>query len=86
LPKRYSGIEVASYVIWTARSSCCHWLPRRCAASATAPAAARVSAVFLGVLPSAVGVVALVCAVARHTITTATVALYLVVAYVWLGA
>jgi hypothetical protein len=53
---------------------------------ATAPAAARVSAVFLGVLPSAVGFVALGCAVARHTITTATVALYLVVAYVWLGA
>jgi drug/metabolite transporter (DMT)-like permease len=57
----------------------------------SAPAAATGSAVFLGLLPSAVGFVAWGYGVARHTVTVAIAALYLVpvgalvVAYAWLG-
>jgi drug/metabolite transporter (DMT)-like permease len=58
---------------------------------AAAPASAIVSAVYLGLLPSALGFVVWGYAVARLTVATSTAALYLVppvalvVAFVWLG-
>jgi drug/metabolite transporter (DMT)-like permease len=88
---RYSGLEVASYSMWAGTLMLLPLAPSALHGLLTAPAAATGSVVYLGLLPSAAGFVVWGYAVARHTITVATAALYLVpvvallVAFVWLG-
>ncbi len=88
---RYHGAEVASYSMWAGTLMLLPLAPSALHGLVTAPAAATGAVVYLGVLPSAAGFVVWGYAVARHTITVATAALYLVpvvallVAFVWLG-
>jgi drug/metabolite transporter (DMT)-like permease len=88
---RYTGVEVASYAMWAGTVFVLPLAPSAFRGLLTAPAAATAAAVYLGVLPSAADFVVWGCAVARHSVTVATSALYLVpvvaiaVAFVWLG-
>lgn len=91
LLRRYSGLEVACYAMWSGTVFLLPLAPRALAAIATAPASASGAVLFLAVFPSAVGFVAWGYGVARYAVTVATAALYLVpvlaiaVAYLWLG-
>lgn len=91
LLKRYSGLEVACYAMWTGTAFLLPLSPHAFSGLAAAPASALVSAVYLGLLPSALGFVVWGYAVARLTVATSTAALYLVppvalvVAFGWLG-
>ncbi|HEY1642032.1 MAG TPA: DMT family transporter [Streptosporangiaceae bacterium] len=95
---RYTGLEVASYAMWAGTALAVPLAPAAGLALAHAAAgrpgglaAAAWPAVYLGVLPSAVGFVTWGYAVARFRLSTATAALYLVppaalvVSYAWLG-
>lgn len=88
LLRRYTGLEVACYAMWAGTLFLMPLVP---AAMHAAPASAVVSAVYLGLLPSALGFVVWGYAVARLTVAAATAALYLVppvalgVAFGWLG-
>jgi drug/metabolite transporter (DMT)-like permease len=91
LLRRYTGLEVACYAMWAGTLFVLPLAGTAVHGIRTAPPAATLSVVFLGLLPSAVGFVVWGYAVARHTVATATAALYLVpvvallVAYGWLG-
>jgi drug/metabolite transporter (DMT)-like permease len=91
LLRRYTGVEVACYAMWAGTVFLLPLAPAALHGLRTAPASATAAVVYLGVLPSAVGFVVWGYASARHTVATATAALYLVpvvallVAYVWLG-
>jgi drug/metabolite transporter (DMT)-like permease len=91
LLKRYTGLEVACYAMWAGMVFLLPLAPATFRALAHAPGAAVASAIYLGVLPSALGFVVWGYAVARLTVATSTAALYLVppvalaVAFVWLG-
>ncbi|GHG37096.1 MULTISPECIES: DMT family transporter [Amycolatopsis] len=91
LLRHYTGLEVACYAMWAGTLFLTPLAPQAVHAFATAPPQATVSVVFLGVFPSAAGFVAWGYAVARHSLTVATAALYLVpavalaVAFGWLG-
>src|SRR4051794_23868431 len=91
LLRRYKGVEVASYATWAGTLLLLPLAPLAGHGLGSAPAAAVTDALYLGLLPSALGFVTWGYAVARYTIATATAALYLVppvalaVAFVWLG-
>lgn len=91
LLKRYTGLEVACYAMWTGTLFLLPLAPTAAHDLAAAPASAAASAVYLGLLPSALGFVTWGYAVARFTLARSTAALYLVppvalaVAFVWLG-
>jgi drug/metabolite transporter (DMT)-like permease len=91
LLKRYTGLEVACYAMWGGTMFLLPLAPGAFRAVTGAPGPALVAAVYLGLLPSALGFVVWGYAVARHTVATSTAALYLVppvalvVAFVWLG-
>jgi drug/metabolite transporter (DMT)-like permease len=91
LLKRYTGREVACYAMWAGTFFLLPFVPETLSALGDAPASAILSAVYLGLLPSALGFVVWGYAVARFTVATSTAALYLVppvalvVAFVWLG-
>jgi drug/metabolite transporter (DMT)-like permease len=88
---RYTGMEVACYTIWTGTALLLPFAPDAIDRLAHAPGSAIGAAVYLGLLPSALGFVGWGYAVARFTVATSTAALYLVppvtlvVAFVWLG-
>jgi drug/metabolite transporter (DMT)-like permease len=90
LLRRYTGVEVACYAMWTGMVFLLPLAPSAVHGVLTAPVSATLAVVFLGLLPSALGFVVWGYAVARNTVATATAALYLVpvvallVAYVWL--
>lgn len=85
------GLEVACYAMWAGTALLLPLAPGTVTASAHAPTAAIGAAVYLGLLPSALGFVIWGYAVARTTLAVSTAALYLVppvaiaVAFVWLG-
>ncbi|TDD38193.1 DMT family transporter [Actinomadura sp. KC06] len=91
LLRRYTGLEVACYAMWAGTIFLLPLAPAAARGLAQAPADAIGSAVYLGLLPSALGFVTWGYAVARYTIAESTAALYLVppvaivVAFVWLG-
>ncbi|MBJ7341135.1 EamA family transporter [Mycolicibacterium sp.] len=88
---RYTGFEVACYAMWSGTIFVLPLLPTAIHRLADSPASAVASAVYLGVLPSAVGFVTWSYAVARLPVERSTAALYLIppvallVALVWLG-
>ena len=88
---RYTGMELACYAMWTATVLLLPCAPQAIAGLAHAPGSAIGAAVYLGLLPSALGFVVWGYAVARFTVATSTAALYLVppvtlvVAFAWLG-
>lgn len=90
LLKHYRGFEVACYGMWAGTVFTLPLAPAAVHSLADAPTSAIVCAVYLGVLPSALGFVTWGYAVARLTVTAATAALYLIppvalaVAFVWL--
>ncbi|WP_143263896.1 DMT family transporter, partial [Amycolatopsis kentuckyensis] len=87
----YTGLEVACYAMWAGTLFLAPLAPQAVHAFVSAPPAATLSVLFLGAFPSAVGFVAWGYAVARHSLSVATAALYLVpavalaVAFGWLG-
>nr|WP_280922837.1 DMT family transporter [Streptomyces sp. MZ04] len=91
LLKRHTGLEVACYAMWAGTAFLLPLAPDALHGLARAPASAIGPAVYLGLLPSALGFVTWGYAVSRDTVARATGALYLVppvalaVAYVWLG-
>lgn len=91
LLRRRTGLEVACYAMWAGTLFSLPMAPLALHGLHAAPASALGAALYLGLLPSAVGFVAWGHAVARHALATATAALYLVppvalvVAFVWLG-
>lgn len=91
LLKHYSGLEVATYAMVAGTLFALPLAPRAVSATVGAPADALWSAVFLGLLPSALGFVIWGYAVARLPLAASTAALYLVppvalvVSFVWLG-
>jgi drug/metabolite transporter (DMT)-like permease len=91
LLRRHTGLEVASYAMWAGTLFSVPLAPFALHGLHAAPASALAAAVYLGLLPSAVGFVVWGHAVAGHALATATAALYLVppvalvVAFVWLG-
>jgi len=91
LLKRYTGVEVACYAMWTGTLLLLPLAPSAITRLIEAPGSAVVAVSYLGLLPSAVGFVVWGYAVARFTVATATAALYLVppvtlvVAFCWLG-
>jgi drug/metabolite transporter (DMT)-like permease len=91
LLRRRTGLEVACYAMWTGTVFSAPLAPFALHGLYAAPRSALAAAVYLGLLPSAVGFVAWGHAVAGHALATATAALYLVppvalvVAFVWLG-
>lgn len=91
LLRRYTGLEVACYAMWTGTAVLLPFAPAALGAIGTAPLEASLSVLLLGLLPSAVGFVTWGYAVARYTVAVATAALYLVpvvalaVAFAWLG-
>jgi drug/metabolite transporter (DMT)-like permease len=91
LLRRHTGLEVACYAMWAGTLFSLPLAPWALRGVGAAPPSALTAAVYLGLLPSAVGFVAWGHAVARHALATATAALYLVppvalaVAFVWLG-
>lgn len=88
---RYTGFEVACYAMWSGTLFVLPMLPTAVHRLSEAPMSAVVSAIYLGLLPSAVGFVTWSYAVARLPVERSTAALYLVppvalvVALVWLG-
>ncbi len=91
LLRRRTGLEVATYAMTAGTLFALPLLPAALRALPRAPAGALGSAVFLGLLPSAVGFVIWGYAVARLPLAASTGALYLVppvalaVSYVWLS-
>lgn len=91
LLRRYSGLEVATYAMAAGTLFALPLLARTLQALAHAPAGAIGAAVYLGLLPSALGFVIWGYAVARLPLATSTAALYLVppialaVSFVWLS-
>ncbi|MFL4909873.1 DMT family transporter [Streptomyces sp. MMS24-I2-30] len=91
LLRHYSGLEVATYAMAAGAVFALPFAPATVEAAANAPAGALWSAVFLGLLPSALGFVIWGYAVARMPLAASTAALYLVppvallVSFVWLG-
>lgn len=88
---RYTGFEVACYAMWSGTLFVLPLLPTAIQRLAVAPSSAIMAAIYLGLLPSAVGFVTWSYAVARMPVAQSTAALYLVppvaliVALVWLG-
>ncbi len=88
---RYTALEVVAYSTWVGTVLALPLAPAAVRSLATAPPAATTAAVFLGLLPSALGFVVWGYAVARSSVTTATSVLYLVpvialaVSFAWLG-
>jgi drug/metabolite transporter (DMT)-like permease len=91
LLKKYSGVEVATYGMVVGTVMLLPTLPFGWASLVTASAPAWLSAVYLGLLPSALGFVLWGDAVARLPVATSTSLLYLVppvavlIAFLWLG-
>jgi drug/metabolite transporter (DMT)-like permease len=91
LLSRYTGFEVACYAMWSGTAFVLPLLPTAIHRLAHAPPSAIIAAIYLGLLPSAVGFVTWSYAVARLPVAQSTAALYLVppvaliVALVWLG-
>jgi drug/metabolite transporter (DMT)-like permease len=91
LLRRYTGLEVACYAMWAGTLFLLPLAPAAVRGLTAAPTSALASAVYLGLLPSALGFVTWGHAVARYSIATSTGALYLVppvalaVSFVWLG-
>lgn len=91
LLSRYTGFEVACYAMWSGTILLLPLLPSALRGVQDAPPSAIASAVYLGVLPSALGFVTWSYAVARLPVAQSTAALYLVppvavvVAFLWLG-
>ncbi|MFI9045379.1 DMT family transporter [Streptomyces sp. NPDC053427] len=91
LLRRYSGLEVAAYAMWAGTLFALPLAPHTARTIAAAPVDALVPAVYLGLLPSALGFVIWGYAVARLPLATSTGALYLVapvallVAFGWLN-
>ncbi|GAA1731195.1 DMT family transporter [Streptomyces yatensis] len=91
LLRRYTGLEVATYAMVTGTVFALPLIPASWDAAAHAPAGALASALYLGLLPSALGFVIWAYAVARLPLAASTAALYLVppvalaVSFVWLG-
>jgi drug/metabolite transporter (DMT)-like permease len=91
LLSRYTGFEVACYAMWSGTVFVLPLLPGAIGRLADASQSAILSAIYLGLLPSAVGFVTWSYAVARLPVARSTAALYLVppvaliVALVWLG-
>jgi drug/metabolite transporter (DMT)-like permease len=91
LLSRYSGLEVATYTIWTATICLLVYTPGVGQAVTHATPAATWSVVFLGLAPGAVAYVAWSKALSRSTASRTTSALYLmpvltlVIAWPWLG-
>jgi drug/metabolite transporter (DMT)-like permease len=88
---RYTGLEVACYAIWTGTVLVLPFAPGTISRLAQVPGPAIGAAIYLGLLPSALGFVVWGYAVARFPIAISTASLYLVspitlvVAFVWLG-
>jgi len=91
LLRRYTGLEVACYAMWSGTAFLVPFVPAAAHAAASAPAGALAAAVYLGLAPSALGFVTWGYAVARFPVARSTAALYLVppvtlaVAFGWLG-
>jgi drug/metabolite transporter (DMT)-like permease len=91
LLRHYSGLEVATHAMVAGTVFALPLAPAAAKASVSAPPDALWSAVFLGLLPSALGFVIWGYAVARLPLAASTAALYLVppvallVSFVWLG-
>ncbi|MEU9017387.1 EamA family transporter [Actinomadura sp. NPDC048394] len=91
LLRRYTGLEVATYAMVAGTVFALPLLPAAWPAAVHAPADALASALYLGLLPSALGFVIWAYAVARLPLAASTAALYLVppvaliVSFVWLG-
>ncbi|GAA4386285.1 DMT family transporter [Actinomadura verrucosospora] len=91
LLRYYGGLEVATYAMVAGTVFALPLAPGAAKATAGAPPDALWSAVFLGLLPSALGFVIWGYAVARLPLAASTAALYLVppvalvVSFVWLG-
>ena len=87
----YTGRELACYAMWTGTVLLLPFAPDAIERLAHAPGSAIGAAIYLGLLPSALGFVVWGHAVARFTMATSTAALYLVppvtllVAFAWLG-
>jgi drug/metabolite transporter (DMT)-like permease len=88
---RYTGMEVACYAMWTGTVLVLPFAPNAIDRLGQVPGSAIGAAIYLGLLPSALGFVVWGYAVARFSMATSTAALYLVppvtlvVAFVWLG-
>ncbi|HEX4225250.1 MAG TPA: DMT family transporter, partial [Pseudonocardiaceae bacterium] len=88
---RYTGMEVACYAMWTGTALLIPLAPEALGRLAQAPGSAIGAAIYLGLLPSALGFVVWGYAIARFPVAVSTAALYLVppvtlvVAFVWLG-
>ncbi|WP_320783471.1 DMT family transporter [Streptomyces sp. CRN 30] len=91
LLRRYTGLEVTTYAMVAGTVFALPLAPATWHAALKAPADALASALYLGLLPSALGFVIFGYAVARLPLATSTAALYLVapvtlvIAFVWLG-
>jgi drug/metabolite transporter (DMT)-like permease len=91
LLKKYSGVEVATYGMVAGTVMLLPTLPFAVNSMASATPAAWAAAVYLGLLPSALGFVLWGYAVARLPVAASTSLLYLVppvavlIAFVWLG-
>ncbi|MDX6353963.1 MAG: hypothetical protein QOF98_866 [Streptomyces sp.] len=91
LLRRYTGLEVATYAMAAGAVFALPLVPSTLHAITRAPGGAIAAAVYLGLLPSALGFVIWGYAVARLPLATATAALYLVppialaVSFVWLA-
>ncbi|MER8157017.1 DMT family transporter [Streptomyces sp. NPDC094472] len=91
LLRRYTGLEVATYAMVTGTLFALPLIPATWHAAVHAPAGALLSALYLGLLPSALGFVIWAHAVARLPLAASTAALYLVppvalaVSFLWLG-
>ncbi|MBD2897565.1 hypothetical protein amrb99_65290 [Actinomadura sp. RB99] len=91
LLRRYTGLEVATYAMAAGTVFALPLVPAAWPATFRAPADALASAVYLGLLPSALGFVIWAYAVARLPLAASTAALYLVppvaliVSFAWLG-
>ncbi|NYV74359.1 DMT family transporter [Streptomyces sp. UH6] len=91
LLRHYTGLEVATYAMVAGTVFAVPLAPATWHAALRAPADALVSALYLGLLPSALGFVIWAYAVARLPLAASTAALYLVppvtlvISFVWLG-
>ncbi|MFJ9867680.1 DMT family transporter [Streptomyces sp. NPDC101165] len=91
LLRRYTGLEVATYAMVAGTVFALPLVPAAVRATTQAPTAALLSALYLGLLPSALGFVIWGYGVARLPLAVSTAALYLVppvalvVSFVWLG-
>ncbi|MGK5552583.1 DMT family transporter [Actinomadura kijaniata] len=91
LLRRYTGLEVAAYAMVAGAVLALPLIPATWDAARHAPADALASAVYLGLLPSALGFVIWAYAVARLPLAASTAALYLVppvalvISLLWLG-